>query len=222
MLAVLVGGDLFLFQGVGGLGVALFVQLFFSTPPSTSISLAISSAERCFSSVGLGLFQGQRLGVAVLRGLGLLDGIAVVTALFFLVLPGFGVHAVPGQLRAVLAQLLIQVDLALLRVLFLIAGLLVVRPVSAFASPEALVGGGLGGGWWVVLPSVWVVVLPISTSVLGSTGSTVSVLVASPILPVLPDSSSFLLVSMTAPFGDGGVGVLWGPAGGPCSRSLHP
>lgn len=93
---------------------------------------------------GLGLFQGQLLGVAVRRGLGLLDGIAVVLGLFFLVLPGFGVHAVPGQLRAVLAQLLVQVDLALLLVLLLIAGLLGLGLGLSLCLAGALVGGDLG------------------------------------------------------------------------------
>ena len=93
---------------------------------------------------GLGLFQGQLLGVAVLRGLGLLDGIAVVLGLFFLVLPGFGVHAVPGQLRAVLAQLLVQVDLALLLVLLLIASLLGLGLGLSLCLAGALVGGDLG------------------------------------------------------------------------------
>ena len=93
---------------------------------------------------GLGLFQGQLLGVAVRRGLGLLDGVAVELGLFFLVLPGFGFHAVPGQVLASIAQLLIQVDLALLRVLFLVAGLLGLGLSFSLCLAGALVGGDLG------------------------------------------------------------------------------
>ena len=136
-LALLVQDVLGLFQGIGA--VLLFVQVL-----ALVHQLGDILGRKVLFLPGLGLFQGQLLGVAVLRGLGLLDGIAVVLGLFFLVLPGFGVHAVPGQLRAVLAQLLVQVDLALLLVLLLIAGLLGLGLGLSLCLAGALVGGDLG------------------------------------------------------------------------------
>ena len=136
-LALLVQDVLGLFQGIGA--VLLFVQVL-----ALVHQLGDILGRKALCLPGLGLFQGQLLGVAVLRGLGLLDGIAVVLGLFFLVLPGFGVHAVPGQLRAVLAQLLVQVDLALLLVLLLIASLLGLGLGLSLCLAGALVGGDLG------------------------------------------------------------------------------
>ena len=136
-LALLVQDVLGLFQGIGA--VLLFVQVL-----SLVHQLGDILGRKVLFLPGLGLFQGQLLGVAVLRGLGLLDGIAVELGLFFLVLPGFGVHAVPGQVLASIAQLLIQVDLALLRVLFLVALLLGLGLSFSLCLAGALVGGDLG------------------------------------------------------------------------------
>ena len=136
-LALLVQDVLGLFQGIGA--VLLFVQVL-----ALVHQLGDILGRKVLFLPGLGLFQGQLLGVAVLRGLGLLDGIAVELGLFFLVLPGFGVHAVPGQVLASIAQLLIQVDLALLRVLFLVAGLLGLGLSLSLCLAGALVSGDLG------------------------------------------------------------------------------
>ena len=136
-LTFLVQDVLGLFQGIGA--VLLFVQVL-----SLVHQLGDILGRKVLFLPGLGLFQGQLLGVAVRRGLGLLDGIAVELGLFFLVLPGFGVHAVPGQVLASIAQLLIQVDLALLRVPLLIAGLLGLGLSLSLCLAGALVGGDLG------------------------------------------------------------------------------
>ena len=138
-ITLLVQDVLGLFQGIGA--VVLFVQVLRLVHQFGDIL-----GRETLLFPGLGLFQGQLLGVAVRRGLGFLDGIAVELGFFFLGLPGFGVHALPGQLRAVLAQLLVQVDLALLRVLFLIAGLPGLGLGLSLCLAGALVSGGLGAG----------------------------------------------------------------------------
>ena len=133
-VAVLVGGDLFLFQGVGGLGVALFVQLFLLLHAALGdiqqLGNVLSGHFLCFGLAGL--FQGQLLGVAVLRILDLVHG--VVAQLGILI--GFPV-------RTHFAKLLVQVDLfALLGVGNGGGGI----GLAGAGGSGGLGAGGLGGG----------------------------------------------------------------------------
>ena len=134
-VAVLVGGDLFLFQGVGGLGVALFVQLFLL------LHTALGDIQQLGNVLGghflrfglAGLFQGQGLGVAVLGGLDLVHGVTAQLG----ILIGFPVRT------HVLAKLVVEVDLfALLGVGDGGGGI----GLAGAGGGRSLGAGGLGGG----------------------------------------------------------------------------
>ena len=134
-VAVLVGGDLFLFQGVGGLGVALFVQLFLL------LHAALGDVQQLGDVLGghllffgrAGLFQGQGLGVTVLGGLDLVHGVTAQLG----ILIGFPVRT------HVLAKLVVEVDLfALLGVGNGGGGI----GLAGAGGGRSLGAGGLGGG----------------------------------------------------------------------------
>ena len=134
-VAVLVGGDLFLFQGVGGLGVALFVQLFLLLHAALGdiqqLGNVLSGHFLCFGLAGL--FQGQLLGVAVLGGLDLVHGVTAQ----LVILIGFPVRT------HVLAKLVVEVDLfALLGVGDGGGGI----GLAGAGGGRSLGAGGLGGG----------------------------------------------------------------------------
>ena len=133
-VAVLVGRGLFLFQGVGGLGVALFVQLFLLLHAVLGdiqqLGNVLSGHFLRFGRAGL--FQGQGLGVAVLGGLDLFHGVIAQRG----VLISFPV-------RAHFAKLLVQVDLfALLGVGDGGGGIC----LTGAGGGSGLGAGGLGGG----------------------------------------------------------------------------
>ena len=134
-VAVLVGGGLFLFQGVGGLGVALFVQLFLLLHAALGdiqqLGNVLSGHFLCFGLAGL--FQGQLLGVAVLGGLDLVHGVTAQ----LVILIGFPVRT------HVLAKLVVEVDLfALLGVGDGGGGI----GLAGAGGGRSLGAGGLGGG----------------------------------------------------------------------------
>ena len=134
-VAVLVGGGLFLFQGVGGLGVALFVQLFLLLHAVLGdvqqLGDVLSGHLLFFGRAGL--FQGQGLGVAVLGGLDLVHGVTAQLG----ILIGFPVRT------HVLAKLVVEVDLfALLGVGDGGFGLC----LTGAGGGSGLGAGGLGGG----------------------------------------------------------------------------
>ena len=133
-VAVLVGRGLFLFQGIGGLGVALFVQLFLL------LHAALGDIQQLGDILGghllffgrAGLFQGQLLGVAVLGGLDLVH--FIITQLGVLI---------GAPVRAHFAKLLAQVDLfALLGVGDGSGGIC----LTGAGGGRSLGAGGLGGG----------------------------------------------------------------------------
>ena len=130
-VAVLVGGGLFLFQGIGG--VALVVGLFLHAALGDIQQLGnILSGH--FLRFGLaGLFQGQGLGVAVLGGLDLVHGVTAQLG----ILIGFPVRT------HVLAKLVVEVDLfALLGVGNGGGGI----SLAGAGGGRSLGAGGLGGG----------------------------------------------------------------------------
>ena len=134
-VAVLVGRGLFLFQGVGGLGVALFVQLFLLLHAVLGdiqqLGNVLSGHFLRFGRAGL--FQGQGLGVAVLGGLDLVH--FIITQLGILI--GFPVRT------HVLAKLVVEVDLfALLGVGNGGGGI----SLAGAGGGRSLGAGGLGGG----------------------------------------------------------------------------
>ena len=98
-VAVLVGGGLFLFQGIGG--VALVVGLFLHAALGDVQQLGDVLSGHLLFFGRAGLFQGQLLGVAVLGGLDLVHG--VVAQLGILI--GFPVRT------HILAKLVVEVDL---------------------------------------------------------------------------------------------------------------
>ena len=129
-VAVLVGRGLFLFQGIGG--VALVVGLFLQAVLGDIQQLGdILSGHLLFRV--LGLFQGQLLGIAVLRILDLVHG--VVAQLGILI--GFPVRT------HILAKLVVEVDLfALLGVGDGGGGI----GLAGAGGGRSLGAGGLGGG----------------------------------------------------------------------------
>ena len=134
-VAVLVGGGLFLFQDIGGLGVALFVQLFlFLHAALGDIQQLGNVLSGHFLRFGIaGLFQGQGLGVAVLGGLDLVHGVTAQLG----ILIGFPVRT------HVLAKLVVEVDLfALLGVGDGGGGI----GLAGAGGGSGLGAGGLGGG----------------------------------------------------------------------------
>ena len=134
-VAVLVGGGLFLFQGVGGLGVALFVQLFLLLHAALGDIQQLGNVlSGHFLRFGLaGLFQGQGFGVAVLGGLDLVHGVTAQLG----ILIGFPVRT------HVLSKLVVEVDLfALLGVGDGGGGI----GLAGAGGGRSLGAGGLGGG----------------------------------------------------------------------------
>ena len=139
-VAVLVGGGLFLFQGVGGLGVALFVQLFFL------LHAALGDIQQLGNVLSghflrfwlAGLFQGQGLGVGV--ALGVFDLFHGVIAQFVF---GLGFPSRFLNLTVLVLELLVQVDLvALLGVGDGGGGI----GLAGAGGGSGLGAGGLGGG----------------------------------------------------------------------------
>ena len=130
-VAVLVGGGLFLFQGIGG--VALVVGLFLHAALGDIQQLG-NVLSGHFLRFGLaGLFQGQGLGVAVLGGLDLVHGVTAQLG----ILIGFPVRT------HVLAKLVVEVDLfALLGVGDGGGGI----GLAGAGGGRSLGAGGLGGG----------------------------------------------------------------------------
>ena len=130
-VAVLVGGGLFLFHGIGG--VALVVGLFLHAALGDIQQLG-NVLSGHFLHFGLaGLFQGQGLGVAVLGGLDLVHGVTAQLG----ILIGFPVRT------HVLAKLVVEVDLfALLGVGDGGGGI----GLAGAGGGRSLGAGGLGGG----------------------------------------------------------------------------